>query len=259
LKIDNYKYESARVRKYESEPTRSPRTHAPSHSRTGWRRRLRGVALAGVMAVGGTGCTDLAMYDLDILLGYVPFFSYMRWSVSPAPYEMPRLPAEGSIPAVNPRGDVPPAFTQLDLTQGAGEVVGLQSPLEPTAAVLARGQQMYTQHCYACHGPQGLGDGPVIGAGKFPYALPTNAAAVARFSDGYLYGIIRVGRGLMPAYGDRMTHLDRWALVHYLRALGAQPGIAVPPGAPIAPTDPTAPGTTPGAAPGTTPQAPGTR
>jgi mono/diheme cytochrome c family protein len=221
--------------------------------RSTFRRAARKLAVVA-LSLSATGCTDLAGYDLDILLGYVPFFSYMRWSVSPAPYEMPRLPAEGSIPAVNPRGDVPPPFTQQDLTAGAAVVEGLQSPLQPTADVLARGELLYVQHCYACHGPQGLGDGPVIGVGKFPYALPTNAAAVTRFSDGYLYGIIRVGRGLMPSYGDRMTHLDRWALVHYLRVLGPQPGVAAPPDAPVAPADP-APAE--GLPPGTVPQ-PGT-
>jgi mono/diheme cytochrome c family protein len=212
--------------------------------------RARRVVLTGLLGVGLTGCTDLALYDLDILLGHVPFFSYMRHSVSIDSYEMPRLPAEGSVPAVNPRGDVPPPFTQADLT--APEVNGLVNPLEPTAAVLARGEQQYVQHCFACHGPEGLGDGPVVGAGRFPFALPTNAASVARFTDGHLYGIIRVGRGLMPAYGDRMTHLDRWALVHYLRHLGVDPGVVVPGAAPIAPDPAGQPAATPEASPGQT-------
>lgn len=215
-------------------------------------RRVWGFVLVGMMGFGAAGCTDLAGYDLDILLGKVPFFSYMRTSPAPAPYGMPRLPAEGSVPAVNPRGDVPPPFTQQDLVQRAAVVEGLQNPLQPTAAVLARGAQLYEQHCWACHGTQGAGDGPVVGPGRFPFASPSNAAAVAQYSDGYLYGIIRVGRGLMPAYGDRMTHLDRWAVVLYMRQLGVQPGVAVPAAAPITPTAPagTAPADLP---PGTVP------
>jgi mono/diheme cytochrome c family protein len=40
------------------------------------------------------------------------------------------------------------------------------------------------------------------------------------FSDGYLYSIIRYGRGLMPRYGDKVyRHEDRWAIVNYVRWL----------------------------------------
>jgi mono/diheme cytochrome c family protein len=62
-------------------------------------------------------------------------------------------------------------------------------------------------------------------------------------SDGYLYGVIAVGRGLMPAYGEKLNHADRWALVGYMRELqraagatGAPPAVA--PAAAAAPTDP---------------------
>jgi mono/diheme cytochrome c family protein len=59
----------------------------------------------------------------------------------------------------------------------------------------------------------------------------TLPVTVAR-SDGYIYAIIRAGRGLMPAYGPRMSHLERWATVNYLRQLqrsaGAQPQAATP-------------------------------
>jgi mono/diheme cytochrome c family protein len=212
-----------------------------------FRRAARALTLA--LSIGAAGCTDLAGYDLDMLLGHVPFFSYMRWSVAPAPYEMPRLPADGSIPAVHPRGDVPPPFTQQDLVQGAAEVVGLQNPLQPTAAVLARGAHLYQQHCWACHGDQGVGDGPIVGPGRFPFAPPVTAQAVGHLSDGYLYGIIRVGRGLMPAYGDRAGHLDRWAMVLYMRQLGLAPGVTVPPAAPIAPAEAAPAETPPGAPP----------
>jgi hypothetical protein len=42
-------------------------------------------------------------------------------------------------------------------------------------------------------------------------------------SDGYLFGMMRNGRGLMPTY-NRIEETDRWDVVNYLRALqsGAQ-------------------------------------
>ena len=52
------------------------------------------------------------------------------------------------------------------------------------------------------------------------------------YSDGYLYSIIRYGRGLMPRYGDKVyRHEDRWAVVNYVRQLqraGAPPSPSVP-------------------------------
>ena len=32
------------------------------------------------------------------------------------------------------------------------------------------------------------------------------------------------GRGLMPEYGSRITHFDRWRVVNYVRQLQAQAG-----------------------------------
>jgi len=40
------------------------------------------------------------------------------------------------------------------------------------------------------------------------------------YSDGYLYSIIRYGRGVMPRYGDKIFRFDeRWAVVNYVRKL----------------------------------------
>ena len=40
------------------------------------------------------------------------------------------------------------------------------------------------------------------------------------YSDGYLYSIIRYGRGVMPRYGDKVFRTeDRWAIVNYVRKL----------------------------------------
>jgi hypothetical protein len=39
-------------------------------------------------------------------------------------------------------------------------------------------------------------------------------------SDGYIYGIIRNGRGVMPSY-NRIEEADRWDVVNYVRTLQA--------------------------------------
>ena len=46
-------------------------------------------------------------------------------------------------------------------------------------------------------------------------------------SDGYIYAIVKAGRGLMPSY-RRIPPEDRWAVVHYVRQLQGQGGTAAP-------------------------------
>ena len=72
----------------------------------------------------------------------------------------------------------------------------------------------------------------------------TNDVTKAR-TDGYIFGMIRNGRGLMPPY-NRIEEMDRWDVVNYLRALQGVGGKAVPVG-PLA-----APGVTGDKVPGPT-------
>ena len=177
---------------------------------------LRGAALAAVLA-SLPACTDWAGYDLDEANGAVPVFSTMRDDVVPDPYQMVREPVPGTVPALHPLGDVPAPYTQSQLDSVAPT---LTNPLPRSAQVLARGKLQYERNCSVCHGDNGDGQGSVINAqSKFPYAPALNAGPSQTRSDGYMYAVIDVGRGLMPPYGSRMTHLDRWAVVHYVRQL----------------------------------------
>lgn len=176
----------------------------------------RTAAVLSVLAVL-PACTDWAGYDLDRASGNVPAFSTMRNDESPDPYQMPREPVPGTVPALHPLGDVPERYTQTQLDSIAPL---LTNPLQPTPQVLARGQRVYDVNCSVCHGPQGQGNGPVVNAQtKFPFAPALNTAASQARSDGYLYAVVDVGRGFMPPYGARITHADRWAVVMYVRQL----------------------------------------
>lgn len=200
------------------------------------RRRRRAplltAALAAVLPL--SACTDWAGYDLDIRIGNIPWVGTMRDQVKLRPYDLSRLPAEGTVPVSSPRGEAPP-FTQAELESVAA---GMVNPVTATPEALARGEAQYLRHCAACHGAGGAGDGPVVGPGRFPFATPiAGGSGAAGRSDGYLFGISRVGRGLMPAYGDRMSQADLWSVVHYLRRLqGMDPG-AVSPAAPAGDAD----------------------
>jgi len=208
-------------------------------------------ALVGLGMAVLPGCTDWAGYDLDYLWDKIPGLATMRGSVVYDPYELPRLPPVNSVPLIAPNGDIPAPFSQAQLDSAAAT---LTNPLAGRAntTVLSRGQAVYRQQCFSCHGTDGGGSGPVVGQGKFPYAPPINSSATAGRSDGYLYAVVVAGRGLMPPYGERITELDRWALVNYVRQLQGRSGTP-PPAGPVNPPD-----TIPGAAPiaDTTGQAP---
>ena len=176
----------------------------------------------------------------------------MRDQSSFDPYENPLSAPEGSVPfaagnlvarpgEVNlgqPEGlvDVPPPFTQLDIINEADAVVLLANPVAATEASIARGEDLFLRFCAPCHGPNGNGvSGYIIPAGFPPYPLISDRAQ--GFTDGYLYGMIRTGRGLMPAYGHRISHFDRWNVVNYLRVLQGVVPIPTPPGGETPDTD----------------------
>lgn len=165
----------------------------------------------------------------------------MRDQRSFDPYENPRPAPVGSIsfsssnfPAGpdqfnlgEPEGtDVVP-FTQMDMIPigtGNAVVAGLVNPYPaPDSAQLARGKVLYDRHCAVCHGAAGIGAQATIAA-KHPTVAAYNLAGpvVQAYTDQYIYGMIRVGRGLMPDYGPRIPHYDRWKIVNHVREMQRQ-------------------------------------
>jgi mono/diheme cytochrome c family protein len=194
------------------------------------RSRLRVLALLAVAAAASGACVPL-----DDVMGEI-FGRSMRDQPSFDPYENVMPPPEGAIPfaagnyppgpyAVNvgqPEGsaDLPPPFTAEDMVARPEVADALVNPVPPTARSLARGEELYERVCIVCHGPDGAGTSGYIYE-VFPamaaYSL-TSETALGR-SEGYVYGMIRVGRGLMPAYGHQIAHYDRWHVVNYVRQL----------------------------------------
>ncbi len=192
--------------------------------------RLRALATLAVAAAASGACVPL-----DDLMGDL-FGRSMRDQRSFDPYENPLPPPEGSVPfaagnyaagpyQVNvgqPEGspDVPPPFTQDDMARRPEVVDALINPVAPTAESLARGEQLYERVCVVCHGPDGAGTtGYIFEVHPAMQAHPLNGGTALARSDGYIYGIIRVGRVMMPAYGHQIGHYDRWHVVNYVRRL----------------------------------------
>jgi len=188
------------------------------------------------IALAGAGCTPM-----DNLLASI-FGRSMRDQPSIGPYQDLRLPPPGSVPfaagnfpvgpgVVNlgqPEGsEIPAPFTNIQVAQalanpdGFPEITGLVNPVEPTPASLARGEEMFNRSCVPCHGPAGAGDGLVAEVAPI-FGFSLLGEQTRALSDSYIYAIIRVGRGGMPAFGHQITHYDRWHVVNYLRQLQGQ-------------------------------------
>ena len=61
--------------------------------------------------------------------------------------------------------------------------------------------------------------------GMFPGIGIGAGSAAATTPDGYIFGMIRNGRGLMPTY-NRIEEPDRWDIINYLRSLQGKGTIA---------------------------------
>jgi mono/diheme cytochrome c family protein len=128
----------------------------------------------------------------------------------------------------NPQGSVPIygsdapgfAFGRAQTIATVDSMSRLANPVAADAASLERGGKEYQINCAVCHGPAGMGDGPVTKFGFPPMPIGAGSNAATRLSDGYLFGIIRNGRGLMPPY-NRIEERERWDLINYLRAVQA--------------------------------------
>lgn len=90
------------------------------------------------------------------------------------------------------------------------------NPTPPSPASLANGRKYYQINCVVCHGDLGQGNGPTTRHGMPSINLMTDLTKGR--SDGYIYGMLRNGRGLMPTY-NRIEEMDRWDVVNYVRAL----------------------------------------
>jgi mono/diheme cytochrome c family protein len=98
-----------------------------------------------------------------------------------------------------------------------------RNPIPYSPESVARGQHVFAERCYGCHGRIGNGKGP-----NAPDMLPrprdlTNHAFLTPLPDTRLfesitYGIVGTG---MPPWGDMLPDELRWDLVNYVRHLSS--------------------------------------
>ncbi len=173
---------------------------------------------AGSLVLGG--CTEI-----ENAMASVAILNFMHESPAFDPYEAPRVAPANAVPVESPGEAWEPPLENSDAAlRASGDT--MTNPLPMSEAVLNEGAAVFQTYCAVCHGVGGTGDGPIVGPGKLPFATNLTLQTTADRSDGYIYGIVRVGRGLMPGY-RRIPPSERWAVVNYVRHL-QQTGEPIP-------------------------------
>jgi mono/diheme cytochrome c family protein len=145
--------------------------------------------------------------------------------------EADSIPARGNPQnSVSVYGSVAPGFmvSRTALPGTVDSMSSIKNPVPPDARSLENGHRYFAINCSVCHGYTGAGDGVATKYGMI--GMPLTSDQAKGLSDGYIFGMIRNGRGAMPTY-NRIEEPDRWDIVNYIRGLqGKLPGVTVPTG-----------------------------
>ncbi len=134
--------------------------------------------------------------------------------------------------SIVPNGSVPYYYsdTEDERTRATQEIT--RNPFPITEKGLAHGKDLYNIYCGICHGEKadGLGylvreEDPVKGivAGIYP-AAPANFLldTFVNSSVGRLYHGVMYGKNVMGSYADKLSYVERWEVIHYIRSLQAK-------------------------------------
>ena len=131
----------------------------------------------------------------------------------------------------NPMYSVPITGTALPYFQisnaampGVIDSIGaaVSNPTPVSDSSLALGRRYFQINCAVCHGDDGTGTKNMIVA-KYGLGINIVSDLTKARTDGYIFGMIRNGRGLMPSY-NRIEEAERWHVVNYVRGLQGKLG-----------------------------------
>ena len=165
-----------------------------------------------------------------LLLMACSWFTDFKQQPKIDPWETPSdtIPFRG-----NPQSSVPitgsaaPGFEydRGPLPQTVTLMANIKNPVPADSASVNRGRVQFQINCAVCHGPLGMANGPATKYGMAGIAIGAGSNAALNLTDGYIFGMMRNGRGLMPTY-NRIEEMDRWDIVNYLRSIQGKLTIA---------------------------------
>jgi len=170
-------------------------------------------AIAAACVVAGAG-----LYAAEKMVPIVPPMLHMHNQPKLNAFRSSTFFADGrgmrpAVAGTVARGHLPPAFAT---PEEAGAM--LSNPFPLTERTAERGRKVFSDHCAVCHGS--IGDGVALlsrAYGGKPANLLSNQMHAR--PDGYIYGVILLGKNAMPSYAPDLDDSDRWAAVHYVRVL----------------------------------------
>ncbi len=122
-----------------------------------------------------------------------------------------REPVANTVPR-SKKGYLPYRLTQPELEAGAQII----SPLDTAnAQVIADGKILWDRFCEHCHGGKGQGDGLV--SEKYPGIANLTGLAYADITEGHVFHVITMGKGLMGAHGSQISAEERWKIARYVK------------------------------------------
>jgi mono/diheme cytochrome c family protein len=120
-----------------------------------------------------------------------------------------RQPVEGSVA----RGFMPYLYTGKP--DSAAKY--LSNSLPATKEVIAMGKVKYDTYCSPCHDFVGNGESRLNG--QFPNPPSLHSEKLRNWTDGRIFHVITDGQNVMPSYSSQLNTKEKWAVVHYVRAL----------------------------------------
>jgi mono/diheme cytochrome c family protein len=135
-----------------------------------------------------------------------------------------RMPPANTV-SRNKNGFLPYRIPKDSLQIAATKLV---SPFaEDDQAILAEGKVLYEIYCDHCHGAKGEGDGKVAegvvvdGVQRTGYAGVANLKgdAFKNISEGHVFHVITMGKGLMQSHASQISPEDRWRIARYVNSL----------------------------------------
>ena len=148
-----------------------------------------------------------------------PWTTDMMNQKSIKPQEQTRPFPQRSVPTT---GIPSSAWEDRDATED------LKNPFPPTPDSVAKGKTLFRIYCAACHGLTGRAESEVAARGM-PANDLTDEGVQVDLTEGWIFGTITFGSGIMPPYGrpgdqdgeargsNDLSVDERWHVVNYVK------------------------------------------